>query len=148
MVISVLGFCHSSPPPEPIFLRFPPTGRRCRCVAPSLGSNIQLCSPSVLAVLLGGEGNNSTGHPSGIVSALLTDPFPNSLCRDLPGVTSTEETTIPLLLIDTAGCGLFELEVEDEQSKGNPGTGVRKILLARTDCLRSSASRALGHRTS
>ncbi|XP_075568018.1 DNA-binding protein SMUBP-2 isoform X2 [Pelecanus crispus] len=43
------------------------------------------------------------------------------LLKDLPGVTSTEETTIPLLLIDTAGCGLFELEVEDEQSKGNPG---------------------------
>ncbi|NXL94262.1 SMBP2 protein, partial [Alectura lathami] len=43
------------------------------------------------------------------------------LLRDLPGVTSTEETAIPLLLIDTAGCGLFELEVEDEQSKGNPG---------------------------
>ncbi|OXB59559.1 hypothetical protein ASZ78_010073 [Callipepla squamata] len=40
---------------------------------------------------------------------------------DLPGVTCTEETTIPLLLIDTAGCGLLELEVEDEQSKGNPG---------------------------
>ncbi|NXE00578.1 SMBP2 protein, partial [Chaetorhynchus papuensis] len=43
------------------------------------------------------------------------------LLRDLPGVSSTEETSIPLLLIDTAGCGLFELEVEDEQSKGNPG---------------------------
>ncbi|NXB39494.1 SMBP2 protein, partial [Eulacestoma nigropectus] len=43
------------------------------------------------------------------------------LLRDLPGVSSTEETGIPLLLIDTAGCGLFELEVEDEQSKGNPG---------------------------
>ncbi|XP_062432389.1 DNA-binding protein SMUBP-2 [Rhea pennata] len=43
------------------------------------------------------------------------------LLKDLPGVTSTEETTIPLLLIDTAGCGLFELEEEDEQSKGNPG---------------------------
>ncbi|NWW44913.1 SMBP2 protein, partial [Pedionomus torquatus] len=43
------------------------------------------------------------------------------LLRDLPGVTSTEETMIPLLLIDTAGCGLFELDVEDEQSKGNPG---------------------------
>lgn len=52
-------------------------------------------------------------------------PFPNTFfCRDLPGVTSTEETTIPLLLIDTAGCGLLELEVEDEQSKGNPGTTV------------------------
>ncbi|NWR49136.1 SMBP2 protein, partial [Regulus satrapa] len=43
------------------------------------------------------------------------------LLRDLPGVSSTEETSIPLLLIDTAGCGLFELEVQDEQSKGNPG---------------------------
>ncbi|NWW80438.1 SMBP2 protein, partial [Climacteris rufus] len=43
------------------------------------------------------------------------------LLRDLPGVSSTEETSIPLLLIDTAGCGLFEMEVEDEQSKGNPG---------------------------
>ncbi|XP_027552125.1 DNA-binding protein SMUBP-2 [Neopelma chrysocephalum] len=43
------------------------------------------------------------------------------LLRDLPGVSSTEETTIALLLIDTAGCGLFELEEEDEQSKGNPG---------------------------
>lgn len=36
-------------------------------------------------------------------------------------MASTEETSIPLLLIDTAGCGLFELEVEDEQSKGNQG---------------------------
>ncbi|XP_054027574.1 DNA-binding protein SMUBP-2 [Dryobates pubescens] len=43
------------------------------------------------------------------------------LLRDLPGVASTEETSVPLLLIDTAGCGLFELELEDEQSKGNPG---------------------------
>uniref|UniRef100_A0A7M4ESU9 Immunoglobulin mu DNA binding protein 2 n=1 Tax=Crocodylus porosus TaxID=8502 RepID=A0A7M4ESU9_CROPO len=41
--------------------------------------------------------------------------------KDLPGVASTEETRMPLLLIDTAGCGLFELEVEDEQSKGNQG---------------------------
>ncbi|NWR80165.1 SMBP2 protein, partial [Centropus unirufus] len=52
---------------------------------------------------------------------LLTGPFPNPLCRDLPGVTTTKETAIPLLLIDTAGCGLFELEGEDEHSKGNPG---------------------------
>ncbi|NXI69618.1 SMBP2 protein, partial [Anseranas semipalmata] len=52
-----------------------------------------------------------TAHPS----------VAQHLLKDLPGVTSTEETTIPLLLIDTAGCGLLELEVEDEQSKGNPG---------------------------
>ncbi|XP_077316913.1 DNA-binding protein SMUBP-2 isoform X2 [Lithobates pipiens] len=43
------------------------------------------------------------------------------LLKDLPGVTLTDETSIPLLLIDTAHCGLFEMEVEDEQSKGNPG---------------------------
>ncbi|NXK68915.1 SMBP2 protein, partial [Sylvietta virens] len=43
------------------------------------------------------------------------------LLRDLPGVSSTEETSTALLLIDTAGCGLFELEGEQEQSKGNPG---------------------------
>ncbi|NXW63007.1 SMBP2 protein, partial [Eurystomus gularis] len=52
-----------------------------------------------------------TAHPS----------VAQHLLRDLPGVAATEETSIPLLLIDTAGCGLFELEVEDEQSKGNPG---------------------------
>lgn len=106
---------------------------------------MQLCFPSVPAVLLGGESNHMGAHPRCRISASLTGSFPNPLCRDLPGVTSTEETTIPLLLIDTAGCGLFELEVEDEQSKGNPGTAVRKILLARIDCLRSSASRCLGH---
>uniref|UniRef100_A0A8D2JA52 DNA-binding protein SMUBP-2 n=1 Tax=Varanus komodoensis TaxID=61221 RepID=A0A8D2JA52_VARKO len=43
------------------------------------------------------------------------------LLKDLPGVTPTDETSIPLLLIDTAGCGLFEMEAEDEQSKGNQG---------------------------
>ncbi|NXT29935.1 SMBP2 protein, partial [Syrrhaptes paradoxus] len=56
-------------------------------------------------------GGRLTAHPS----------VAQHLLKDLPGVTSTEETTIPLLLIDTAGCGLAELEVEDEQSKGNPG---------------------------
>ncbi|KAM8861024.1 DNA-binding protein SMUBP-2 [Synchiropus picturatus] len=45
----------------------------------------------------------------------------NHLLKDLPGVTSTAETSTPLLLIDTAGCGLTELEVVDEQSKGNKG---------------------------
>ncbi|KAJ8002485.1 hypothetical protein DPEC_G00159400 [Dallia pectoralis] len=43
------------------------------------------------------------------------------LLRDLPGVSSVDETSTPLLLIDTAGCGLTETEVTDEQSKGNPG---------------------------
>ncbi|XP_030187170.1 DNA-binding protein SMUBP-2 isoform X2 [Lynx canadensis] len=52
-----------------------------------------------------------TAHPS----------VAGHLLRDLPGVAATEETGIPLLLVDTAGCGLFELEEEDDQSKGNPG---------------------------
>ena len=43
------------------------------------------------------------------------------VCRDLPGVAATEETGLPLLLVDTAGCGLSELEQEDDQSRGNPG---------------------------
>ncbi|XP_038873736.1 DNA-binding protein SMUBP-2 [Salvelinus namaycush] len=43
------------------------------------------------------------------------------LLKDLPGVASVEETSTPLLLIDTAGCGLSEMEVTDEQSKGNQG---------------------------
>ncbi|XP_069480230.1 DNA-binding protein SMUBP-2 [Ambystoma mexicanum] len=43
------------------------------------------------------------------------------LLKDLPGVAETEETSTPLLLIDTAGCGLFELDEENEQSVGNEG---------------------------
>lgn len=50
-------------------------------------------------------------------------------CRDLPGVAATEDTGVPLLLVDTAGCGLFELEEEDEQSKGNPGERAWRGLL-------------------
>ncbi|XP_039989614.1 DNA-binding protein SMUBP-2 [Xiphias gladius] len=43
------------------------------------------------------------------------------LLKDLPGVACVEETNTALLLIDTAGCGLSEMEVTDEQSKGNQG---------------------------
>ncbi|XP_066541765.1 DNA-binding protein SMUBP-2 [Hoplias malabaricus] len=43
------------------------------------------------------------------------------LLRDLAGVADVEETNMPLLLIDTAGCGLNEMEDTDEQSKGNQG---------------------------
>uniref|UniRef100_A0A3P9H028 DNA-binding protein SMUBP-2 n=1 Tax=Oryzias latipes TaxID=8090 RepID=A0A3P9H028_ORYLA len=39
--------------------------------------------------------------------------------HDLTGVASVDETSTPLLLIDTAGSGLTEMEVTDEQSKGN-----------------------------
>ena len=59
-----------------------------------------------------------TSHPS----------VAGHLLKDLPGVTDTEETRVPLLLIDTAGCGLLELEEEDSQSKGNPGE-VRLVTL-------------------
>ncbi|KAK5867303.1 hypothetical protein PBY51_011808 [Eleginops maclovinus] len=45
----------------------------------------------------------------------------NHLLKDLAGVACVEETSTPLLLIDTAGCGLSEMEVTDEQSKGNQG---------------------------
>lgn len=43
------------------------------------------------------------------------------LLKDLPGVQETDETSFPLLLIDTAGCDIREKEVEDEVSKGNEG---------------------------
>lgn len=43
------------------------------------------------------------------------------LFRDLAGVADVEETSMPLLLVDTAGCGLSEMEDTDEQSKGNQG---------------------------
>lgn len=59
----------------------------------------------------------------GLLRPVSRPAFTRSLstcARDLPGVAATEETGLPLLLVDTAGCGLFELE-EDDQSKGNPG---------------------------
>ncbi|KAL7878795.1 hypothetical protein AOLI_G00097690 [Acnodon oligacanthus] len=52
-----------------------------------------------------------TAHPS----------VEKHLLRDLVGVADLEETSMPLLLIDTAGCGLNEMEDTDEQSKGNQG---------------------------
>ena len=43
------------------------------------------------------------------------------LLKDLPGVEDTEDTSLPVLLIDTAGCDVHENEAEDEVSKGNDG---------------------------
>ena len=40
-------------------------------------------------------------------------------CRDLPGVSSNDDTETPLVLIDTSGCGLNELRLADEDSKAN-----------------------------
>ncbi|XP_071481045.1 DNA-binding protein SMUBP-2-like [Diadema antillarum] len=43
------------------------------------------------------------------------------LLKDLPGVEENENTNLALLLIDTAGCDITELELEEEVSKGNEG---------------------------
>lgn len=37
-------------------------------------------------------------------------------------MSEVKETSVPLVFIDTAGCGLHELETEDGDSKGNEGT--------------------------
>ncbi|XP_046352610.1 DNA-binding protein SMUBP-2-like [Haliotis rufescens] len=49
------------------------------------------------------------------------DSVKTHLLRDLPGVSDCEETSCPLLLVDTAGCDLSELELPEEVSKGNEG---------------------------
>ncbi|KAH9507926.1 DNA-binding protein SMUBP-2 [Bulinus truncatus] len=43
------------------------------------------------------------------------------LLRDLKDVSEEEVTKFPLLVIDTAGCDLYELELSEEVSKGNEG---------------------------
>ena len=40
---------------------------------------------------------------------------------ELPCVEEVRETGVALVFIDTAGCGLHELETEDSESKGNEG---------------------------
>lgn len=49
------------------------------------------------------------------------DTVAQHLLKDLPGVEDNEVTSIPLLLIDTAGCDMLELNTADEDSKGNEG---------------------------
>ena len=39
----------------------------------------------------------------------------------MEGIAENDETSNALLLIDTAGCQLNELEVADNESKGNEG---------------------------
>jgi len=43
----------------------------------------------------------------------------NRLLADLPQVESSDLTTVPLLLIDTAGCNLYEAEASDGDSRYN-----------------------------
>lgn len=53
---------------------------------------------------------------------LLAHPsIATHLLRDLPGVEDNDDTALPLLLIDTAGCGMVELDTPDDESKGNEG---------------------------
>ena len=41
--------------------------------------------------------------------------------RDLAGIQNNEDTSISMLLVDTAGCDLVELNLPDEVSKANEG---------------------------
>lgn len=43
------------------------------------------------------------------------------LLSDLPGVAANEDTRTPLLLVDTTGCDMFELQTRDEISRANEG---------------------------
>lgn len=43
------------------------------------------------------------------------------LLKDLPNVSSNENTDIPLVLIDTSGCDMFEIVTDDQESKANEG---------------------------
>lgn len=71
----------------------------------------------------------NASHICVLVKDESLDSFKNvAQNRDLVGVACVEETSTPLLLIDTAGCGLSEMEVADEQSKGN--TGYSFLILA------------------
>lgn len=54
------------------------------------------------------------------------------LCH-IPEVNETEVTSLPLLMIDTAGCDLHELQAQDEESKGNEGEA--DIVAAHIDAL-------------
>ena len=56
---------------------------------------------------------------------MFHDLFYLSDNRDLPNVKDTENTSIPILLIDTTGCDLNELDIADEFSKGNEGKSIR-----------------------
>eukprot|EP00111_Clytia_hemisphaerica_P020158 TCONS_00059404-protein len=50
---------------------------------------------------------------------VAADMVANHLLCDLEGVTKTENTSNPLVFVDTAGCNMYELEDQEEDSKGN-----------------------------
>ena len=72
-------------------------------------------------------------------SALHMSTLP-CLCSDLPNVTDTEDTCMPLVLIDTAGCDLNELDVASNESKGNEGELCSSLFMPLSDSFRISSS--------
>ena len=54
------------------------------------------------------------------------------LYSDLPNVSEVKETSIPLVFIDTAGCGLHELETGSNESKGNEGACCKHMYISHT----------------
>lgn len=48
----------------------------------------------------------------------------------MPHVEDGKETSVALVFIDTAGCGIHELETDDVESKGNEGFIVTKGIIA------------------
>ena len=62
--------------------------------------------------------SSNTFYESKLIAA---DAVNNHLLYELDGVKKDENTEIPLLLIDTTGCEMNELETSDEISKANEG---------------------------
>ena len=61
-------------------------------------------------------------------------------CSDLLNVTDTEDTCMPLVLIDTAGCDLDELDVASNESKGNEGELCSSLFMPLSDSFRISSN--------
>ncbi|XP_071955518.1 DNA-binding protein SMUBP-2-like [Antedon mediterranea] len=64
------------------------------------------------------------------------DSVATHLLKDLDHVTETEDTSIPLLFVDTAGCDMQELDLPEEVSRGNEGEA--DLVAAHTERLISS----------
>lgn len=72
---------------------------------------------------------------------LIADASVSShLLCDLPAVENNDDTKIPLVLIDTAGCDLYESYAEEGDSKGNEGEA--DIVFIHVDTLIRSGVRA------
>ena len=58
------------------------------------------------------------------------DSVKSRLLHHLPGLASNENTEVPLVLIDTTGCDMYELVTDDEQSKANEGEAALVTVVA------------------